>query len=217
MLLRSRFRSYIFAVSPALVARTGLGVMAALIVPGVLAETSSRDNVFELDNDRTLAALVSAAIMLGAAAAAAAWAFRRQRFERAPLGLAALFVGAAAHEWIGLHYEVEALFGVSWELVYAPIAAAGAALALATLRSMRGQLERRMMVAGGLLWLLAQGLDHRGVIGSELVDDVFQGAEEIAEMAGSLLFWLSFAYAAERLEKRRAALREVRASSSFTS
>jgi hypothetical protein len=83
-LLRSRFTSQVFAVRPGVLAGTGLAAIAALILPGALAETSARDNVFELDDDWTLGALVSAAILLGAATAAAAWAFREHPIDRAP-------------------------------------------------------------------------------------------------------------------------------------
>ena len=183
--------------------------MVAVIVPGVVAEITGRDDVFELDGDQKLAALVSAAFALGAAIAAVAWASRQHPIELAPLGLGALLVVLAVQEWTDLHYDLERALGVRWELVYAPLAAAGAAFALATLRSFPGPLARRAMTGGALLWLLAQGVWLRPFVGSELVDDTLLGAEEILEMAGFLLIWLSFAYAAVEPEKHAAAPRAV--------
>jgi peptidoglycan/LPS O-acetylase OafA/YrhL len=198
---------------PALVARIGLAAIAALIPPGTLAELTPRDNVFELDDDWTLAALLTFAILLGAAAAAVAWAFRRRPVDRAPVVLAALLVALAVDELTSLHQHVETAVGVNWELVYALPAAAAAACAFASARGMPGRLERRLMAGAGLLWLLAQALDHRPAEGSEAVDDILEGAEEIMELCGSLLIWLSFAYAYAGLARQAAALHTSRAPS----
>jgi hypothetical protein len=184
--------------------------MAVVFVLGVAAEVTARDDVFELDGDQKLTALVSAAFLLGAATAAAAWALWQRPMDRPPLGLAALFVVLAVQEWTDLHSELETALGVRWELVYAPLGAAGAALAWATLRSMRGPLERRVLIGGALLWVVAQVLDQRPFVGPELVDDTLLGAAEMLEMAGSLLIWLSFAYAAEELQRHAAAPGEAR-------
>ncbi len=205
---RSRFTSCVFALRPDLLARTALSVMAVVIVPGVVAEITARDDVLELDGERTLTALVSVAFMLGAATAAVAWAFRQHPIERASLGLAAVLVVLAVQEWTDLHLSLERALGVRWELVYAPLAAVGAACGLATLRSMRGALERRLMTGGALLFVLAHALGQRPFVGPELIDDTLLGVEEILDMAAALLIWLSFAYAAEELEKHAAAPHE---------
>ena len=171
-------------------ARWGAVVVVLVMLAGIPGE--GRHNVFEPDGNGTLTAFVSTALLLGAAAAVARWGRARPR-RRSAFGFAAVLVVMGVDELTGVRLAAANALGVPWELLSAPVAGAAVVVVVRVWPLVDRPRGRRLLGAGVLAFLIAQGIDQRGFVGPEVVDDVFDAVEEYAEMVAALLVWVAFA------------------------
>ena len=133
------------------------------------------------------------ALGLGRARVTPAWAW---------LGIAGFFAFLGVDELATIHEQLETWTGVDWQLLYAPVAALGAALWLRLFAAFStSALARAMWVCGACAWLIAQVIEHFEFnsqgdavgLAAELIL-----AEEVCEMIGSSLVLLAILIIANR-------------------
>lgn len=172
-----------------------LGVAYAGAKPGGPLEwTGLRVHLLGLDNEWSIPAFFSGALLLAAASVALLAA---EVPDRGPLawalrGLGALFAFMAVDEVVQVHERLEALAGVPWTLLYLPVALAAGVLGLVALRGLWfSRAARACFIAGAGAWLLAQMLESYSIADERLVHRWAVLPEELLEMAGSTLFGLA--------------------------
>ena len=141
------------------------------------------DLVDLLDRRLTLPGLFTAALFLAAAALARMHPPRAR--TRAAAWSAILLVLLAVEELGWVHERLEAFLGVPHAVAYAGAAALGVAAAGVVI----GELDpnergRRLLVGGGLVWLVSQGL-------AAAASAPFQMVGEVLEMGAAALFALA--------------------------
>lgn len=157
---------------------------------------------FYLDLEYNLPAFFSAALL--AVSAVACW--RARSTLTAPpggavtggavTGLTLLFGLMAFDEVIGVHERLEDLTGIDWQVLYAPLIAAGGLgwfLIAAFLMRNRAVAAIRLWVGGAFAWAAAQTLEMLQWDGDVERSGytIMMPAEEVLEMAGSAAFLLT--------------------------
>lgn len=152
------------------------------------------DRWFDLDGERTVPSLWSAALLTAAGVLGVAVAVALRRPAVAVLGAALAFM--AVDEFFALHEEVEDLTGIDWQTLYLPVFAVVGLLALRVLVVSRRLGERRFVVlltSGAVCWAVSQVLEKAEWDGPvrRAGYPVMMVTEELLEMTGSLLFVLA--------------------------
>ncbi len=144
-------------------------------------------SLFDLDAEFNLPPVFSGLLLL-AAAGFALLLYDVDRTARwSVFGLGVFFAYMAVDEATEIHERLDVLFGVNWQLLYAPLVLAGAvlwALVVRHLWSMR--LARALLVGGAAAWFVAQAFEaspNRGLFGVWRIL-----VEELLEMCGSAMF-----------------------------
>lgn len=163
---------------------------------GILSERTGSPalDLFDLDRELGVAALVSGALLL-AAGLLIAGAHRESGARLPQYALPLLLAFMAADEFAFLHERLEERTGVDWQILYSPlILAGGVAWALVLRRwgprSIRGQL----LLAGAAAWGVSQILEKvqwgPGDVPVPAYPTYMLG-EEVLEAAGSACFLLA--------------------------
>lgn len=182
----------------------GFGVVAALGFLGALtAHHDVHSRWFDLDGEYNLPALWSSVLLLAAGGLAALVA--RRPGWRVVAGLGLLFGFMGFDEAVAIHERLEALTGIDWEVLYAPVVAVGAVAWLTVWRRARSVVwARSALVAGSAAWAVAQFLEkvqwHGDVQAAHY--ELMMVPEELLEMTGSLLFLAGVVLVARALDER---------------
>jgi hypothetical protein len=208
LLERVSVRGFLVVAAVVLTPVTALGSLVAF---GVVHSAE-----FDLDGELNVPAVVSTLLLLAASSAALGQLFAREDVamgqweHRANLFVVVLFGFMAADELVQLHEHAESASAIDWQTLYLPIFAAAAAAVALVLRSWSGQpMARALLVAGSVMWALAQlaeHLEHRGDGATVAGYPYYVLVEEVLEIAGSTLFVAAFLNSG-RLALRPAALR----------
>lgn len=161
---------------------------------GRLDFTGLRSVPLGLDTEYSIPALFSGALLLAAAYAGylAAKVAASRRDGRALLAFGAFLAFMAVDELLALHEGLEALVGVPWQVLYAPVILIGGLMWTATLVRVWGQREARLCLVGGAAaWFVAQLLERVQYEDGKLVHRWTILPEELLEMTGSTLFGLA--------------------------
>jgi hypothetical protein len=177
------------------VRRLAIGIAAGIALFGVLgtlvlAGWDSR--TFDLNDERTLPAYWSAALLVLAAAFTAALVLSARRRGLSPLlliGLAAFFAILGADEVAAVHERVQDRTGVKGQVFLLPFAAFAGFALLHLLIRLRRPLPRALLVAGVAAWGIAQVMDVLHTPNGGALDYLIV-PEETGEMAGSALLAL---------------------------
>jgi hypothetical protein len=180
---------------------TGLVLVALVVAAAGAAADAFGDSLpqfdlgSELDEGFNFPVIVSAAVLVGAAVAAAIL-FRRGfgGIRLVWLGLGAVFAVMAVDEALALHEEIEHAEGIAvdWQLLASPLIVLAAALWLLALPAVRGvPLAGPLWLLGAACWAIAQVLE---AVPWELQvggADLLSGGEELLEMSGSAFLLLA--------------------------
>lgn len=179
-------------------ARAALVICAVLGLLSILPELEiRRTSPFDLDGeiyDLGIGAAWSTFLLVAAALAALLAA---EAAGSRTLAVFAAFLGfMSLDEAAGIHEELEKLTGVDWQVIYAPIVAFGGMAALAVIARMRRNGCRagiNLLLGGATAWFVAQVLEKIQWDGDRQVHGYYglATAEELLEMAGSLMFGLA--------------------------
>jgi hypothetical protein len=185
---------------PPVVASAALAGILGLAVLGQVHRYDSGSHWY-LDNEDTLPALYSGALL--AAAALLAFLVASRPSHRGArlfwIGSAALFAFMALDEVWMIHERVEGWTGSDWQLFYVPVAVVAGLLWLGTLRDLASiRAAAALFAAGGFAWLAAQVLEGLQWSGHTLVHGGLIVPEEVLEMGGSLMFLLAALVALRR-------------------
>jgi hypothetical protein len=191
--------------------RVALAVGAVIVFLGTLGALhllapSMPLSAFSLDGERTVPAVFSAALLLGAGALA--WRISVGEGARS-LGSAGFwrFMGAffafmALDELLAIHERVSAsVTGISWQVFYAPATVSAVIAWSVILRRLPSGTVRGMWVAGAGAWFVSQLIEAFQWDGNRLVHEWTFVPEEMLEMAGSLLWGLSLLIALRMRER----------------
>jgi hypothetical protein len=164
------------------------GVLGTLVIAGWDSRT------FDLNDERTLPAYWSAALLL--LAAAFTFALSRSARERglSPLllvGLAAFFAILGADEVAAVHERAQHRTGVKGQVFMLPLAAFAGVALLDLIHRLRAPLPRILLIAGAAAWAIAQIVDVVHTPGGGGALDYLIVPEELGEMAGSALLALA--------------------------
>lgn len=185
---------------PATVAGLVLAI-AAFGVVGALEFSGAPLGLFSLDGELKPPAVFSSLLSFGSGLLALALGARRARRHWSPLGAFLLFM--AADDLLTIHENLQSATGVDWQILYMPAIVVGGVFWLRALTDIRSILSRGavLMVLGAAAWVLAQLAEAFEYDEGEMVERyaVLATAEELLEMAGSLLFALAFAVAIRHL------------------
>jgi hypothetical protein len=174
------------------VRRLAIGIAAGIALFGVLgtlvlAGWDSR--TFDLNDERTLPAYWSAALLMLAAVFTAALVLSARRRGLSPLlliGLAVFFAILGADEVAAVHERVQDRTGVKGQVFLLPFAAFAGLALLHLLVRLRRPLPRALLVAGVAAWGIAQVMDVLHTPSGGALDYLIV-PEETLEMAGSAL------------------------------
>jgi hypothetical protein len=177
------------------VRRLAIGIAAGIALFGVLgtlvlAGWDSR--TFDLNDERTLPAYWSAALLVLAAAFTSALVLSARRRGLSPLllvGLAAFFAILGADEVAAVHERLQDRTGVKGQVFLLPFAAFAGLALLHLLVRLRRPLPRMLLVAGVAAWGIAQVMDVLHTPSGGALDYLIV-PEETGEMAGSALLAL---------------------------
>jgi hypothetical protein len=186
------------------------GVVIALLgVLGVLSIAyGSPFAIFDLDGERNVPAIYSAALLFSVAVLA----LLVGRLDPAPglpylwVALSALFVFVSADEFGEIHERLERILGIDWQILYSPIAVVALVLWVFV--------ARRLRQIGAGFWLLVVGTAC-GIV-SQVAEAVEYGPgderiaafneimvfEELLEMVQALLIGLALLTALQALNRR---------------
>ena len=186
------------------------GVVIALLgVLGVLSIAyGSPFAIFDLDGERNVPAIYSAALLFSVAVLA----LLVGRLDPAPglpylwVALSALFVFVSADEFGEIHERLERILGIDWQILYSPIAVVALVLWVFV--------ARRLRQIGAGFWLLVVGTVC-GIV-SQVAEAVEYGPgderiaafnelmvfEELLEMVQALLIGLALLTALQALNRR---------------
>jgi hypothetical protein len=186
------------------VRRLAIGIAAGIALFGVLgtlvlAGWDSR--TFDLNDERTLPAYWSAALLVLAAAFTSALVLSARRRGLSPLllvGLAAFFAILGADEVAAVHERVQDRTGVKGQVFLLPFAAFAGLALLHLLVRLRRPLPRMLLVAGVAAWGIAQVMDVLHTPSGGALDYLIV-PEETGEMAGSALLALGMLLAGREL------------------
>ena len=182
--------------------------IAAMIACGGLLGEGADVRIFNLNDEWTIPAAFSGALLVGSGVLAGLVAASRAGGGGLAFAvLAAFLLVMATDEVAYVHERMEGKTGVDWQLLYLPVALAGGLAWLAALRRLRGNYPASAMLVGGAVaWLVSQALEAAQWDGATLLYRWMVYPEETLEMAGSALFGLAFLSA---LLDRRAPQRSV--------
>jgi hypothetical protein len=178
--------------------RVVLAAVTVCVLLGIAGELQNADvtgfDPFDLDAEVRFAALWSAALLVGAAAAA--WVAAGVAGVGALRFFGAFLLFMAVDEFFEIHEILEKELDVDWQLLYLPVVVAGGVAFLLSAARLRAQGHGRavgLLVAGAVCWLLSQVLEKLQWNGDVQVDgyEPMSTAEELLEMGGSLLFGLA--------------------------
>jgi hypothetical protein len=153
-------------------------------------------STFSLEGEHTLTAAFSAALLLGAGALA----FRLGSLSDArSLGgpglwrfMGAVLVFMALDELFAIHERVSApVTGVSWQVVYAPVAVAALVAWSLVLHRLPSGWPKLLWLGGAAAWFASQVIEAIQWDGERLVYEWTFVPEEMLEMVGSLLWGLA--------------------------
>jgi hypothetical protein len=179
-----------------------LGCAVALVgVLGLVHASAPGDSVwrlsrFGLDEEWSLPALWSGALLAGAALASVVAGHAgglptvRPRVLEA---LGALFAFMALDEVVQIHERIEAAVDVGWQRLYLPLVPLGGLLWVLVLRGLaaRSRSAALLFCAGGLAWFVAELFEREQRDGAVLRHRWTIFPEEMLEMTGSALFLLA--------------------------
>jgi hypothetical protein len=183
--------------------------LAGILPIAVLGQIHRHDqgSHWYLDNEDTLPAAFSGALLLAAAVLAVLVAalVSRGRFRSFWLGTGAVFAFMALDEVWTIHERLEGGTGIDWQLFYVPVAVGAGVLLLFALRDLFATREAAaLFVAGAVAWLAAQVLENLQWSGDVLEHEGMVVPEEVLELVGSLLFGLAALVVLRRLIAARA-------------
>lgn len=179
--------------------------IAAFGVLGALEFSGASLALFDLDGELKPPAIFSSLLSLASGVLAIALGSRRGRRCWAALG--AFLVFMAADDLLTIHEHLQTATGVDWQILYVPVIVLGGVFWLRSLIDMRAIVSRGavLMVLGAGAWALAQVGEALEYSDGEMVEHyaVLATAEELLEMAGSLLFAVAVAVALRSLAASR--------------
>jgi hypothetical protein len=191
------------------VAAVNGAVIALLGVLGVLFLVfGSPFGSFDLDGERNIPAIYSAALWFSAAFLA----LLMGRLDAAPslpqlwVGLSAFFVFVSADEFGEIHERLERIVGIDWQILYSPIALVALVLWLLVARRLRQiGVGLGLLVAGtvcGIASQVAEAVEYGP--GDERIAafDELMVFEELVEMVAALLIGLALLTALQALNRR---------------
>lgn len=148
--------------------------------------------LIDLDGERNLPTLYSAALLL-VSGAAFSLLVQRRILPRSTLALATLFLLMSADEALTVHESLERSSGIDWQLLYAPLILAGGLAALHVLHVIPSRSASMLLLIGIAAWGESQILEFAQWDGDipRLGYGRLMFAEEVLEMLGSALFLLS--------------------------
>jgi hypothetical protein len=188
-----RLTSAVASLRPSTVAIT-LGIaIGTFAVLGTLQRVFSDGSLepWNLDAEGSLPSLFSAALLYGAAALATL-AVIRGRLERWVLSVAALWFFLGVDDANGVHEKLQSTTGVDWQILYAPLAAAGIVLFIALLKTVT-IVPGRLLIVGAFAWTSSQVLELVEHGRTRPVDlyNWYMVPEEVLEMVGSVCFLIA--------------------------
>jgi hypothetical protein len=194
----------------ALTVRTvGSAGVAAIVLVGVLGWLHVRDpahfSAFDLDAERTVPAMFSAALLGAGAAVAIVLAYLDRRSRWLWCLFSAFLAIGSLDELLAFHERLQYKTGIDWGFFYLPVLLVAGWGFLVLLYRLRPR-ERRLLVLGTGAWGLSQVIEKIqwfGAFGTPNFPSTYARlmvTEELLEMAGSLLFLLACLTVVERVQ-----------------